>query len=318
MKDKICVIINPTAGGGQGTEIANRLLDKGFELDGWSQLKFTRPEGRSTAEKIAGWAQEKGFKRIVAVGGDGTIQGIVNGFSLPDPSISLAIVPSGRVNNLADALFLPNSINEAIELALSGDELLAIDLGRVNEKLFISTFGIGIDARTNEVAFRITARLKKMFFWRPLYWTGLWELVFWVVGLSRELGRGVSCEQVILKADVQGKVSAALLTVNNVAKYAHRFWLTPEAELDDGLLDFCLVKGPMNRGKALAFLFRAMHGTHTELTRVSVHQIEKLIIECEKALIAQIDAEPIYPGPDNRFEISVFPRALNIVVPPRR
>jgi len=312
MSRKIFVIINPESGRGLGRKLAKKcrkILNEDPAVVRW-RLVFTESKGENTATNLAKQAQEQGFKEIVIIGGDGTDQQVIKGLCLPDLSISLSIIPVGRVNNLASALGIPRNMNRALDLALNGKNILCIDLGMVNDEPYVGTFSIGIDARISARAFDISVRLRQLPFWKPLYF--LWELPFYWAGM-KELWQGIPCVQLTLRGGISKQTSTVLLAVNNVAKYAHWFNLAPGARVDDGLLDVCLIAGPVNRREILSIVLRATQGIHIESPKVSLHQIGELIIESKEPLIGQVDGEPMKP--QKRFEVSILPSALNVVVP---
>ncbi len=309
MLKKICLIINPFAGRLLGRKINKELVSG---LLGYSDfhLWFTEKEGKNSATNLAMRAQEKGFNRIIVAGGDGTIQEVVNGLFLPDSPISLGIVPMGRANDLANALNLPKETEKALKLALFGKEVTTIDLGIVNGKRFVNVFSIGLDARINERAFSASAHLKEMLFWQFLY--PFWETPFWLAG-GKEVLDGISSTIVDFKGDISRQTSIVQLTVSNVSRYANNFKLTPKAKVNDGLLDICLIRGPISRIEILSLFFHLMNETHINLPKVSILRLTKnLVIKGQESFMAQVDGEPI--GPENCFEISTFSRALNVVV----
>ena len=308
MPEEVCLIINPEAGRGVDKKLKKLFATALRKIGG--HLVFTESEGENTATRLARWAQ-KHFKRIGVASGDGTAQQVVEGLSLPDPSTSLGIVPIGRANNLADALCVPRSVEGALDLLLNGENIVPVDLGIVNNRPFVSTFSIGFDAKVNQAVFAICSRLKRVPFWQNMFF--LWKLPF-ILAFFGQMGRCVPYSQLALQGDIVRQVPTVLLTVNNVPKYASMFRMTPQARIDDGLLDVCLIIAPMTRREMISISFEAINGRHTRFPQVSIHQIRHLIIESEEVLVAQIDGEPIEPA--TRFEISVFPKALNVIVPP--
>jgi diacylglycerol kinase (ATP) len=92
-KQKVCIIFNPAAKGEKARSLENRIrvLSKGVRL--W------QTEKQGEAEVLAGQAIESGFRTIVAAGGDGTVNAVVNGIA--DPEVELGILPLGTMNVFA-------------------------------------------------------------------------------------------------------------------------------------------------------------------------------------------------------------------------
>src|SRR5689334_4406046 len=159
------VILNPAANHGRATRI--RPLVERALLGGRGELALTdRPRH---GEDIAREAAQSG-RPVVIVGGDGTLAEAANGIlSAQQPAtVSLGLVAAGNGNDYAwNTLKLPHDPAAALEVALAG-EVSAVDVGRVNERYFVNSLGVGIDANIAAAA----SELKRYPFLQgqTLYW----------------------------------------------------------------------------------------------------------------------------------------------------
>ncbi len=138
----IKIIVNPLAGSGAAREIGYQvetfLCERGIE---YSLDSTFRPKGATSLSKKA---IAEGFELIIAVGGDGTVNEVVNG--MIGSSSALAVIPAGNENNFSKMLGLdPGNIKEACETALSG-LTREVDAGKINDHYFLNGIGIGLGA----------------------------------------------------------------------------------------------------------------------------------------------------------------------------
>lgn len=167
-------IVNPAAGGGRINKIQSKLqsLLKEKNIDG----EFVKSTGKSDALKIARLAVKRGFKTIVAVGGDGTVSEVVNGIidgSTPssktqDKSLTanisnvvLGIIPIGSTNILSRSLGIYDWMQSVNVLAQR--RVKTIDLGQVNNKFFITSLEIGLETQLLKER-QDSSLLKNLFF----------------------------------------------------------------------------------------------------------------------------------------------------------
>ena len=154
---KARIIYNPTSGRELFKKHLPEVLQK-FEQAGYeTSCHATTCEGDAIqAAKVAG---ERGFDMIVAAGGDGTINEVVNGIAELEERPHIAVIPVGTTNDFARAIGIPlNNVIQAVEVILNG-EPQKIDIGRVNEHYFINIAGGG---RLTELTYEVPSKLKTM------------------------------------------------------------------------------------------------------------------------------------------------------------
>ena len=224
---RTCVIFNPTAKGNKARNF-RRHLDE-FAAD--CALKQTTAVG--DARKLAAQAVGEGFEIIVAAGGDGTLNEVLNGIGdAPDgfERARLGLLPLGTVNVFAREVRIPIKLERAWATICRGNET-RIDLGVVTfeengapaKRYFAHLAGAGLDARAIEL---VDWRLKKK----------LGPLAYVVAGLQAL----TEAQQRIAVANGEAKTAGELVLIGNGGLYGGEFRIFPPADMRDGLLEACV------------------------------------------------------------------------------
>lgn len=135
-------IVNPAAGGAKINKIQDRLKDRLKRLGIMGE--FVKSTGADDVAKLAKLGVERGYKTIVAVGGDGTINEVLNAI-LPYEKVALGIIPTGTTNDLADAMGIKDWFSATSILA--SRKIEEVDLGKVGERFFVTSVSIGFDPK---------------------------------------------------------------------------------------------------------------------------------------------------------------------------
>ncbi|EEF61593.1 diacylglycerol/lipid kinase family protein [Pedosphaera parvula] len=222
---RTCVIFNPTAKGDKARRFRRNLDRIGAECT----LKQTTHAG--AARTLAAEAVQEGFNIIVAAGGDGTVNEVLNGIGdAPDgfKRACLGVFPLGTVNVFAKELGLPTEISQAWEIIKAGQET-TIDLpavkfagagGASESRYFAQLAGAGLDARAIEL---VDWQLKKKLGPLAYVWAGMMAL------------RGKPAQ--ITVTNGTSSATGALVLVGNGRFYGGRYRVFPEADLQDGQLE---------------------------------------------------------------------------------
>ncbi len=302
MKTMLKFIINPKA----KRKITQGILDK--RLNGISySVAVTSRAGEAT--EIAAKAVREGFTKVVAVGGDGTINEVING--IMGSGVPLGIIPTGGANDLAGYLKIPKSIDKALDIIMNGSTE-KIDLIKVNNRCFVTVGGLGIGT---EVALKVN-KLKA---------NRLGKLMYALLGSN--IYRAYALYQILFKPEIQRKAyikgeefenDIALwgLFAGNQPVVGKNFMLHPGASNNDGLLDICLVKGMNGKLRQLTTLFTMMKGDHMTMSHIKTFKTRDIIIQCEKSSHFFGDGELISDSPP--YHIRIIPEALAVMVPRRR
>jgi diacylglycerol kinase (ATP) len=232
------LIVNPTAGHKLGMPthpatlqaVEDALTAAGLHVE----RVLTRFPGHATL--LAKDAVREGCKLVIAAGGDGTVS--ETGAGLVHAETVLGIMPLGSIMNMARTLCIPRDLHGAARTIAEG-QVLAMDAGSVNDKLFLEAGGVGLTAglfgyfnRLDRGTTRPQAVLRAMF----------------------RFVRGLRSPRLVIIADGrQFDVRAPQVTVSNGPYVGAAYVLAPEARVDDGLLDVVIFRG-MSVGRILVHM----------------------------------------------------------------
>lgn len=310
MSASAVVVVNPAAGTAARRRALRGALSAwvGLHGGGAARRPITVREAGSREEGVraAQQAAHAGASRVIAAGGDGTLQAVVTGLvaGAPDPSKRpwLGIVPSGRGNDLARALGLPRAPHAALELALAGDRTLPLDLGRLvvdgRETLFANAVGMGFDGD-------VAVRARRL----PLH--GLPAYALAALGTM-----AVRPGPWQMKGSIDGRPVEAPVTIFTVANgntTGGGFVMVAAARPDDGLLDFGQI-GPSHRSEILRFLWRALRADLAREPRFETGRFAGLTVQFVPGVPVHADGE-IVSSRAREVTIEVLPAALRAIVP---
>ena len=253
------------------------------------------------ARRFAREAAEEGADVVVAAGGDGTINDVANGLfdaegegALP----RLGIVPLGTANDLANGLGMPTDDPEAALLGVVSGVPWEVDVPAVNGRRFlnVSTGGFGAEA-TDEA----TDELKRV----------VGPVAYLITGVRKFVRLEASRARFAADGEVLHDGEFLIFAVGNAQRTGGGMHLTAHAEMDDRLLDVCIVESMGHLEFArLAPKLRA--GRHVDHPRVTYRQVRALTIDADEVLTVNADGEPVSA---RRLEYAFAPRRLTLVVP---
>lgn len=290
-KDNILFIINPNAGTGSKKLIDNLILGHLDErLYAPSLVHTEKPKhGFHLAKEYI----EKGFKFIVAVGGDGTVNEIASAVIHTDAK--LGILPFGSGNGLARHLQIPRKPISAIRL-LNHQKHVSIDGGLANDKPFFCTAGIGFDAH---VGMLFSQSSRRGFF-------------TYVRTVLKEFVNYKSLKYTICADGKSFEREAFSITFANAGQFGNDAYISPFADIKDGQLDLCIVKKyPKNVGIHLGMrlFYRSMHKSRY----VEISKIKEAEVHCPGASCYHLDGEHFELK--GSLNIQTVPSCLNVIVP---
>jgi YegS/Rv2252/BmrU family lipid kinase len=268
--NKILVILNPAARGERARSLRRAIQD----LSSDAIVREIRKPG--DAEALAERGVEQGFSTIVAAGGDGTVNEVVNGIGQAD--VAFGVLPVGTMNVFALELGIP------------------IDLPMGNEEYFVQLAGVGLDA---EVVRQTTPDFKKAL-----------GPVSYVVSLAQVVARK---PPEIVVTDSEGrKRSGSFILVGNGRFYGGPLVLFRDAVLDDGLLDVVVFKN-QSHWDVMRYFQAIIFGNHHALPDVEYFQTSKLHVAAEDDVPVELDGEVAGFAP---FTFGFAPRRLRVLAPP--
>ncbi len=251
------------------------------------------------AEALARDALDEKADIIVAAGGDGTLNEVVNGLfaASGEPDVAMAVLPLGSANDFARSGAIPSGDPGAALMLAAEAEPTPIDVGRVNGRYFLNTLVAGLGA---EASFRASEAMKRRF--RGAAYT--------LAGIATAARRATYPVRLRTR-DGAAEHPLAMLAIAN-GKWAGGTRIAPRASLDDGLLDLLLVPEiSLLKLPALLSDFRALDRSRGDPKFVRYEQHEWLEIEALGRLPTSPDGERIC-GTDLR--ISVLPRRLPFIL----
>jgi diacylglycerol kinase (ATP) len=290
--DKVFVIFNPAARGEKSRRVRQFL-----EAKANADIVIAPTQCAGDAKSLAARAVAEGYGMVVAAGGDGTINEVINGLGVADAA--LGILPLGTVNVFARELGIPVRTEAAWNIIKNG-RTRTIDLARAQAngatRHFVQLAGVGFDAQAVRAA---SWELKKKIGPLSYVWAGL---------------KTISSKPIKVEIAVNGSspcASGVAVLIGNGRFYGGPFPLFPKARLDDGLIDICVFE-QCGYWDVLRYGQGILRGVHTKLRGVQYFQVDQLICSATAATAYQVDGEDAGDVP---VTFSVLPRALRVVVP---
>ena len=282
--NRVCIIINPAARGSRGR------MKRLERIAGGAIIKTTK--GPGDAEAQAERAVEQGYDTIVAAGGDGTINEVVNGIGTAP--VALGILPTGTVNVFAMELGIPFNL-EAAWKVIRAHKVRTIDLASANGHLFVQMAGVGLDA---QIVQRTSRQVKHVL--------GPLSYLLTATKIAAE-------KPPRLRVSSQGHptVEGSVVLVGNGRFYGGPFSLFNEADLQDGLLDICVFKH-MNYLALMRYFRGAVFGSLSKFSDVHYFKARDLMVKADRHVPFEADGELVGHAP---VEFSVRRRKLRVLVP---
>ncbi|WP_156305313.1 diacylglycerol/lipid kinase family protein [Sphingobacterium endophyticum] len=288
-KKRILFVINPVSGGKKKTTFNKQVLEV-LDLNRFDPT-FKVTDHANHGFELAKSAIEEGYDAVIAVGGDGTINEI--GSALVGSNVPLGIVPEGSGNGLA--LYLGIPMNESAALRrINRFESVSIDCGKVGDRSFFNIAGIGFDASVSDKFASETFR-------GPV---GYLRTVINVLSKYKPKKYTLNIDGKIYERE------AFMISVANSPQYGNNAYIAPNASINDGLLDVCIVhKFPLYTLPMM--IFHLFNKTADQSEYVEIIPGKKICIEQEGKAPVHLDGEPMDLG--NKINIKVEGNALNII-----
>ena len=300
---KVKAIINP------GSRIAGRsrveqILRAKFPIDSLDIEKTSRP-GHAT--EITRQAVNESFDTIVVVGGDGTINEVVNG--VIGANVRIGIIPSGTANDLARHFGIPRRVDRACDVILAG-RVRPTDAIFVNGRYYVTDGGIGLPGRSLAIAESIKrlgafGRFLTLLMGSKLYLLGL------AVALPTFRRRSLPVR--VSLTNGQFITDAVSVILGNQPALGQSFRVLPGAVNDDGLLHIFIIEKDVTLRQLVRIAAATLNGSHIERDGVKMLCSEKLKIETPYPSSFFGDGEILQES--STFDVHVKPGAINFIVP---
>ncbi|WP_445490003.1 diacylglycerol kinase [Niallia sp. 03133] len=267
------IIYNPTSGREAFkkhlAEVLKKLENAGYET---SCHATTGPEDATKAAKIA---VKRRYDLVVAAGGDGTINEVVNGLAEQKYRPKLGIIPVGTTNDFARALHIPRDIEAAADIIAKGDTI-PMDIGRINGKYFINIAGGG---HLTELTYEVPSKLKTM----------LGQLAYYLKGI--EMLPFLKATNVKIEYDgklFEGEVMLFLVGLTNSVGGFEK--LAPGASINDGLFSLLILK-KANLADFIRIATLAIRGEHVNDPNVIYANANHIKITSNETVQLNLDGE---------------------------
>ncbi|MEO5802948.1 MAG: diacylglycerol kinase family protein [Verrucomicrobiota bacterium] len=295
---RICVIFNPAARGQKAQRLKN-LLD-GFMRDCVCKPTSFAGEARALAAEAVG----EGFDTVVAAGGDGTLNEVINGIgdvSHGFTTARLGVLPLGTMNVFARELKIPLRLEPAWKAILQGHEMI-VDLpiaefdceGKTVSRYFAQLAGAGLDSKAVEL---VNWELKKK----------IGPLAYVAAGIEALRSQ----QSLITVSSSVGSCSGELALIGNGKLYGGNFVFFPKANLCDGQLEVCVfpkVNWQILCRAGIGFMTKSLH----RLCGAKEFQSNSVILTADRKTFLQLDGENVGELP---AKFSIRPKILRVIVP---
>lgn len=297
------LIINPIAGGGKTNKLWESIK---CTIDSMGiQYDYDLTQYPLHATELAQDAVNKGYTTIVSVGGDGTINEIVNGIFLSNAfdKVKLGIISTGTGADYIRTLGLPRDYRLACK-TLVNDNVKKVDIGiakfkingRDRERVFVNFAGAGFDA---EIVKRTTIKYKSF-----------GKVASYLLALFSTFMTYVN-KKILLETDNIVCTHKMCTIIVGIGKYGGGgMKTTPGAEINDGLFDI-LVVGNLSKFDLIKSLPMIYRGTHLKHPKVSLYKSKFVKLSSSEDILVQADGDIIGATP---VEFSIKPSSLSVIV----
>ena len=299
------VIYNPVAGSGRADALSVQGA-RALEQRGWS-VDRVATRGPGDATPLAARAAADHADLVAVAGGDGSVREAIAGLTAAGRTTAVAVLPAGNANVVARELGIPLAAEGALDVLTHGTTT-AVDLGFVDDDLFLAMVGVGWDART----IRNLDRLRSTAFGRA--WYRLWaDSAYFAAGLAAlEIRRPSQLDVRVDGAGLPRRYCAAL--VSNYRCYGKGWAMAPDARFDSGLLHYQMRKRFGFPFVALQ-LIAAMRRRPVPAFVSDLGTGRRVTIRADRPFPVHADGD--FRGYYRELELRIEPAAASILAPAR-
>lgn len=287
-ENKKLFIINPISGG-KDKKFLPQLLTKYFDKDTY-EIVFTEYPEHATELALEGI--KNGFTDFIAAGGDGTVSEVAK--ALINTTYNLGILPFGSGNGLARHNAIPMNIKKALQL-IQNNKTIRIDTCQLNDQPFINMSGVGFDAHIGKLFAQSKSRGFSTYFSTTI----------------NEFVNYKSEHYSIVVDGVKMDEQAFLISFANSSQYGNNAYIAPNASLQDGLVDMCIMK-PFPPLSVLDLGFKLFTKNIDKSQYVETIRAKEIFVIRESEGEIHLDGEPHQSG--KSLHIKVVPCSLNLLI----
>ena len=283
---KLLFIVNPASGNGEVNYAAEITT---FFKNRPEEFEIYELPSNCSLEKLKATIKKSNSKRVIAVGGDGTLKLVAE--CLVNTETAIGIIPAGSANGMAKELGIPLLLQEAIALTISGKPK-KIHAVMVNKELCIHLSDIGFNAYLVKIFDELPERGMKT------YAKATWH-AFW------------SHKKMEVSFKINGKIikeKAAMIVLANATKYGSGLQINPDGKLDDNLFEMIIVK----EYAVMEIIKIWISKLPWNPKKIESFQVSELEIKTKHKVHFQVDGE--YLGKVDTVVAKIIPKALTIIV----
>lgn len=290
-REPILFIVNPLSGNGVGINLSEKINGSFHNSRYTPVVVLTKNAGEATA--IAQDHIKRGFTKLFAVGGDGTVNEVAQ--ALVNTDATMGIIPIGSGNGLARHLRIPTDIVKAARLVFR-QKIALIDYGVANDNPFFCTAGLGFDAQVGARYSELTKRgfinyakltVNEFLNYKPRFFK-------------------------IHDGNYSMEKEAFLITVANASQYGNNAYIAPDADITDGLLDVTVLS-PFPKFLCPSICIKLFSKKLGNSKYVEMFRIKELEIHQRDPMFIHLDGEPKLLSEPVRFKVK--PLGLKIYIP---
>jgi diacylglycerol kinase (ATP) len=290
-------IVNPIAGNGFAKTIVPKLEEMIRKHNVAAEIVFTERSGHATelSEKYS----KRGFRYIIAVGGDGTFNEMARPL-INNNDVTTGIVPAGTGNDFVQILGFPNRFGEKEWNIFFNRNVIAMDAGTCNGMIFLNGMGLGFDAQVAAENYTEPGKVK-----RGSKYKYIWHIVKTLLFFKEK-------RMTVITGTGRHETDCFINTIAVGRRFAGGFYLTPKAIANDGLLDVCMIK-KLSLFERFSILLKVPEGKHTTDKRVNYYQTRDINLEFPEVVPYHVDGELNF---SNKFSVKILPEAIKIIYNP--
>jgi YegS/Rv2252/BmrU family lipid kinase len=290
-------IVNPIAGNGFATTIVPTLKEMIQKHNADAEIVFTERSGH--AAELSEEYLRKGFRYIIAVGGDGTF----NELSRPliyKKDVIAGIIPGGTGNDFIQILGFPDRFGDKEWDIFFNRNLIPMDAGSCNGMIFLNGMGLGFDAMVAAENYTEPGKVKSGS--KHKY---IWHIVKTLLFFREK-------RMIVSTGTGRHETDCFINTIANGRRFAGGFYLTPKAIANDGLLDVCMIR-KLSLIERFSILLKVPEGKHINDRRVNYYQSKNINIEFKEVVPFHLDGELYF---SDKFDVKILPASLKIIYNP--
>ena len=292
------LILNPIAGNGFVKKYEDTIKEKLNEFGVNADLVYTQKKGH--ASQIAEEYAKKGYKHIISVGGDGTLNEVVRPL-VNNKDVIVGIIPAGTGNDFIQILGFPNRFEEEHWGIFFQQNTKDLDVGTCNGNYFLNGMGLGFDAEVAAQNYEGEDMVKKG--GKDKYIRHILKTLLFFKEKRMKF----------LSDNGNGYTDCFINTTSIGRRFAGGFFLTPEAIANDGLLDVCSIE-KLSLFQRFKLLPMVPKGTHIKDKNVSYYKTANLDLQFSEKVPYHLDGELFF---DQKFDIGILPGALRMIYNPQ-